>query len=218
MGGGQEMKPQVTPDHYINSSYDTKERFISYWHQINEVISLNPKEILEMGIGNGFVRNYLKEKGIKIKTLDIDKRLNPDVAGSVLEIPFIDESFEVVVCYEVLEHLPYNDFPKALKEIYRVSRKHVVLSLPDVTTVYRVNIELPKIRRPIKKLIQRPFYKPDQHTFDGEHYWEIGKAGYPLERIELDIRQSGLNIIKTYRVFEFSYHRFFALEKSSLDA
>lgn len=206
------MKLQVNSNHYFNESYDSKKRFISYWHQINEIISLNPREGLEIGIGNGFVRNYLKEKGVKIKTLDIDKKLNPDAAGSVLEIPFIDESFEVVACYEVLEHLPYNEFPKALKEIHRVSRKHAVLSLPDVTTVYRINIELPRIR-PIKRLINHPFHRPARHVFDGEHYWEIGKASYPLKRVELDIIRSGLKIIKTYRIFEFYYHRFFVLEK-----
>ncbi|MBC8434349.1 class I SAM-dependent methyltransferase [Desulfobacula sp.] len=207
------MKPQVAPDHYINPSYDSKERFISYWHQINEVISLNPKEVLEIGIGNGFVHNYFKKKGVKIKTLDIDKGLNPDVVGSVLGVPFFDETFDVVACYELLEHLPYSNFRESLKEIHRVSRKHVILSLPDVTTIYRINIELPRIR-PIKKLIPHPFHRPAQHAFNGEHYWEIGKTSYPLERIELDIRQRGLNIIKTYRVFEFYYHRFFVLEKA----
>jgi ubiquinone/menaquinone biosynthesis C-methylase UbiE len=134
------------------------------------------------------------------------------VVGSVLKLPFTSESFDVIACYEVLEHLPYSEFPKALKEIHRVSQKHVVLSLPDVTTVYRINLDLPRIR-PIKRLVNHPLHRPVQHTFDGEHYWEIGKTGYPLKRIELDIRNAGLKIIKTYRVFEFYYHRFFALEK-----
>lgn len=206
------MKPQVRPDHYFNESYDRKERFISYWHQIDEVISLKPKKILEVGIGNGFVSRYLRKKGLDVTTLDIVKELKPSVAGSVLSMPFTNKSLDVVTCYEVLEHLPYVDFTNALKEIGRVSREHVVLSLPDVTTVYRINIELPRIR-PIKKLIPHPFHRPTQHAFDGEHCWEMGKSGYPLKRIEFDIRQSGLNIIKTYRVFEFYYHRFFLLEK-----
>lgn len=206
------MKSQVTPNHYINPSYDSKERFISYWHQIDEIISLNPEEVLEIGTGNGFVSKYLRERGVKIKTLDIDKKLNPNVVGSVLGIPFIDGSFEVIACYEVLEHLPYSEFPKALKEIHRISRKHVVLSLPDVTTVYRINIELPRIRS-IKRLINHPFHRPPQHKFEGEHYWEVGKIGYPINKIELDIEQSGFKIIRTYRVFEFYYHRFFVLEK-----
>jgi len=52
-----------------------------------------------------------------ITALDIDKRLNPDFVGSVLELPFVDKSFEVIACYEVLEHLLYRDFPKDLREI-----------------------------------------------------------------------------------------------------
>lgn len=208
----KETSPQLNTGHYFKRAYDTKERFISYWHQINEIIKLKPSKVLEVGIGNGFVRRYLKEKGLDVTTLDIAQSLEPDVAGSGLAIPFKNGSFDVVVCCEVLEHLPYSELSKALKEIHRVSLKYVVLSLPDVTTVYRINIELPRIK-PIKKLIVHPFHRPAQHVFDGEHCWEIGKIGYPLKRIELDIRQSNLNIIKTYRVFEFYYHRFFLLEK-----
>ena len=207
------MKPHVSPDHYIDQLYDSKERFISYWHQINEIISFEPEKILEIGVGNGFTSKYLKDRNLNVITFDVEDELSPDVVGSVLKLPFDSESFDVVACYEVLEHLLYSEFPKAMKEIHRVSRKYAVLSLPDVTTVYRINIELPKIR-PIKRLVNHPFHRPAQHAFDGEHYWEIGKTGYPLERIELDIRQAGLNIIKTYRVFEFYYHRFFVLEKA----
>lgn len=205
-------KSPKEPYHYFKHSYDSKKRFISYWHQINEIISLEPEKILEIGVGNGFTSKYLKDRNLNVITFDIEHGLSPDVVGSVLKLPFSSESFDVVACCEVLEHLPYSEFPKALKEIHRVSRKHVVLSLPDVTTVYRINIELPRIR-PIKRLVNHPFHRPAQHVFDGEHYWEIGKIGYPRKRIELDIRQAGLNIIKTYRAFEFYYHRFFLLEK-----
>jgi len=104
------MKLQVDPGHYFNKSYDTKERFISYWHQINEIMELNPKKVLEIGVGNGFVSKYLKERGVNVITLDIDERLKPDAVGSVLDIPFSESSFDVVTCYEVLEHLPYENY------------------------------------------------------------------------------------------------------------
>ena len=90
------MKPQVSPDHYIDQLYDSKERFISYWHQINEVISLNPKEVLEIGIGNGFVSRYLREKKLNVTTIDIAPDLRPDVAGSIFKMPFIDKCFDVI--------------------------------------------------------------------------------------------------------------------------
>ena len=197
--------------HYFNISYDTKERFISYWHQIDEIISLKPKKVLEIGIGNRFVTRYLREKEVNVTTLDITHNLRPDVAGSVLAIPFKDGFFDVVACYEVLEHVPYRNFAGALKELGRVSCRHVILSLPDVTSVYRLNIELPRIKE-IKKLIPHPFPQATVHVFDGEHYWEIGKTDYPLKKIKLDIKRAGLRIRKTYRVFESYYHRLFLLE------
>jgi len=58
--------PQVKPNHYFVNSYDSKGRFISYWYQINEIIKLNPKKVLEIGIGNGFVSKYLKERKVNI--------------------------------------------------------------------------------------------------------------------------------------------------------
>jgi len=206
------MKLQVEPDHYFNKTYDSKERFISYWHQIDEIIKLTPQKVLEIGIGNGFVSTYLKKRGINITTLDIDKKLNPDVTGSVLRIPFTDNYFDVVDCYELLEHLPFENFHKALSEIFRVSESYAVLSLPDASSVYRVYIHFPKVGV-FKKLIPLPWLKRPIHNFDGEHYWEIGKAGYPLSRIINNIQKSGFKIEENYRVFEHPYHRFFILKK-----
>ncbi len=204
---------KISAPHYFNKNYDSKERFCSYWHQIDEILSLYPAEILEIGTGNGFVRNYLKRKNIQTTALDTDFRLQPDVAGSVLRIPFKKQTFDLLSCCQVLEHLPYASFAAALEEIYRVSRKYALLSLPDITTVYRIDIELPGLSKAIKKLMPHPFPRPPVHRFDGEHYWEIGKKDYPVKRIQKDIRSSGFRIIRTYRVFEFYYHRFFVMKK-----
>ena len=206
------MKPQVKPNHYFVNSYDSKERFISYWHQINEIINLKPKKVLEIGIGNGFVSKYLKERKVNVLTLDIDKKLNPNIVGSVLDVPFPDNSFEVVACYELLEHLQYENFYKALSEIFRVSKSYAILSLPDASRVYRVYVQIPKVGV-FKRLISLPRLKNPIHKFNGEHYWEIGKVGYPLSKITKDIESVGFNIKKTYRIFENPYHRFFILGK-----
>ena len=197
---------------YFKFTYDTKERFCSYWHQIDEVLQLRASKVLEVGVGNSFVNRYLKGVGTNVITLDIAYDLRPDVSGTVLTLPFRSDSFDAVTCYQVLEHLPYKDFSESLKELARVSQRHVIISLPDVTTVYKVYIELPRIK-PIKKLIHHPFPRATTQVYNGAHYWEIGKNQYPLERIVRDIENSNLNITKTYRVFEFYYHRFFILSK-----
>ena len=87
----------MSVDHYLNKEYDIKERFASYWHQINEILSLNSKKILEVGIGGGIVSSYLRIRGKQITTLDTDKNLSPNVVGSVTEIPFSNQSFEYVL-------------------------------------------------------------------------------------------------------------------------
>ncbi len=197
---------------YFLEDYDAKDRFISYWHQIHEALKARPKRLLEIGIGNGFVNRYLKDRGIAVTTLDLDCRLSPDITGTVLKLPITPDAFDVVTCCEVLEHLPYDNFAPALKELWRISGKVLILSLPDATTVYRIDIELPRLK-PIRKLLAHPFPRATAHVFDGEHYWEIGKKGYLLKRIERDIHNAGFQISETYRIFEFTYHRFFVLHK-----
>lgn len=206
------MNPQVTPEHYFDRSYDSKRRFISYWHQIDEIINLKPRSLLEIGVGNGLVSRYLKQRGFSITTLDVDPALGPDIVGSVVAIPLSDNSFDVTACFEVLEHVPYEDFKKALHEIYRVSTKYATLSLPDCTRAYRLELQIPKIGD-LKFLISLPRLEAPVHIFNGEHYWEIGKAGYPLRRILNDIEMVGFKLIKSYRVFEVPRHRFFILRK-----
>jgi ubiquinone/menaquinone biosynthesis C-methylase UbiE len=206
------MKSRTGFDHYFSASYDIKERFISYWHQVDEIIKLRPKKLLEVGVGNGFVSRYLILRGIDVTALDIDYDLKPTITGSILYIPFANKSFDVISCCEVLEHLPYTDFTLALGELFRVSQQHVIISLPDHTPVYRMNIELPRIK-PIKILIPHPFPRPKRHEFDGVHHWMIGRTGFPLKKIKSDIISNGFRIAATYRIFEFYGHRFFVLEK-----
>jgi ubiquinone/menaquinone biosynthesis C-methylase UbiE len=196
---------------YLNISYDSKRRFCGYWHQIDEIISMKPKTILEIGIGSGFVTSYLKNKGFNIVSLDILADLNPNTVGSVLDLPFGDEAFNTVSCCEVLEHLPYSEFSNALRELHRVSQCHVVLSLPDDTSVYKFDIQLSKIML-VKKMFSNSFHKPESHNFDGHHYWEIGKINFSLEKIMNKIRQAKFDIINSYRIFERPFQRFFTLK------
>lgn len=197
---------------YFADGYDSKARFCSYWHQVHEIVSLKPRNVLEIGVGNGFLSDYLRRRGYEITTVDIDESLNPDYVGSVLSLPFTDESFDVVACFEVLEHIPYECFNRAMREIHRVCCGKAVLSVPDLSRAYPLWLRLPRIGD-IKWVIKVPRLRPHPHKFDGSHRWEIGKAGYTLRRIAGDLSREAFEIIKTYRVFEVPGHRFFVLRK-----
>lgn len=204
----KEFKPQVSKNHYFRD-YDTKERWISYWYQINEILKTKPRKILEVGIGNKTVSNYLKKLRINVVTVDIDKSLKPDYVCSVTNLSkiFSKKQFDTVLCAEVLEHLPFKHFEKALRELWKVSKKYVILSLPHFGLGLRLSLKIPLIKE-INFAIKIPL--PVKHVFDGQHYWEIGKKGYPLRKI-LKIISKWYKIKKTYIVPENPYHRFFIL-------
>jgi len=197
---------QVEPTHY-NHTYDSEARFISYWHQIKEVLDLNPNTFLEVGVGNGLVSSYLKKEGIKVITIDLDKRLNPDIAGNIVKLPFKQKSFDVIGCFEVLEHIPFSDVQVALKELKRVTKKYVVISLPDRERYLKFYLPLFGEFK-----FSFPRLKKGKHEYDGQHYWEINKKGYGLKKIKNIIESKGFEIIKTYRPWKMMAHRFFILE------
>jgi len=201
-------EPQVDPEHYGNFTYNSKTRFISYWHQINQVAQTQPSSVLEIGVGSGFVNRYLREMGINIHTLDFDARLNPDTVGSVLELPFADDEFDVVCCFETLEHLPWEHFDTAVSELARVARRVVLISLPDRTPCVRLEAQWHSVTAMTQQLVDLPNPRPQEHVFDGEHYWEIGRKGYPLGRIIKYIERHGLRVEEKFRVFENPFHRF----------
>ena len=209
---GKVGKPQVTADHYFDANYDSKDRFASYWHQINEVIQCEAQPVLEIGIGNGFLANYLRERGADLTTMDIDEDLDPDVVGSITDIPFEEGSFETIACFEVLEHIPYADFLQALREMRRVANQYVIFSIPDRGHMYWLQMKVPFLGRINWTWSFQRFRSLDEPLIKGEHFWEVGVQDYTLERLTDDIEDVGYKIQKTYRVTEKVSHRFFVLE------
>lgn len=205
-------KIQVKKDHYFSLKYDTKQRWASYWYQINEVLKHNPKTVLEIGIGNKLVSNYLKSIGINVITCDFDKSLSPDVVANVLRLPFKKNSFDIVLCSEVLEHLPFKYFLKALRQINRVTKKIAIITLPhfSITTLFlgfKIIPYVPKINLSLKIDL------PVKHIFEGEHYWEIGKKNYSLSKIRKIIIKSDFKLEKSFFPTENPRHHFFILRK-----
>jgi SAM-dependent methyltransferase len=197
---------------YAERKLVDKGHFISYWHQINEVTTVSPTEVLEIGVGNRFLSGYLRERGLDITAVDVESILCPDIVGTLIALPFQDSSFDTVVCFEVLEHMPFDQSLLAMKEIARVARRHIIISVPDASRTYRIHLRLPGINA--RRIIEFfPDLKLPPVRDDGPQYWEIGQKGYPLRRVTDGFQRAGLKVEKTYRVFEYVRHRFFVLSK-----
>lgn len=204
------MEAQVNKEKYNFFRYTPIERWDTYWQQIKEVLLCEPKKMLEVGAGDKVLANYIKNNTqIDYQSLDIAKDLRPDIVGSVDAIPAADNSYDLACAFEVLEHLPYDKFQKSLKELKRVARKYVIISLPHWGRHFAFLLRAPGIRK-VQAQIKFSLLPPE-HKFDGEHYWEIGKKNYPLKKIKQDIEQSGFKIKKDYICPNSPYHHFFIL-------
>jgi ubiquinone/menaquinone biosynthesis C-methylase UbiE len=97
-----------------------------------------PKAALEVGCGEGVIADKLRRRFQEVVALDL-----PDAGlrawwqrypgprylhADAHHLPFEDDQFDLVVAVEVLEHL--HDPVKGLREMTRVSRRHVVFSVP----------------------------------------------------------------------------------------
>lgn len=97
--------------------------------------------VLDVGCGEGFTMKRLKNakigtswEGVEYldRAIEIGKKIHPDlkiIQGDIYRLPYKANSFDLVVCTEVLEHLEYPK--KALLELVRVSKKYVLLSVPN---------------------------------------------------------------------------------------
>lgn len=96
--------------------------------------------VLEVGCGEGEIADRLRERfGGQVTALDLpDAGLRAEwqgrddrvgyLHGDAHKLPFADNSFDLVVAVEVCEHL--TDPDAGLAEMARVSRRHLVLSVP----------------------------------------------------------------------------------------
>jgi ubiquinone/menaquinone biosynthesis C-methylase UbiE len=197
---------------YLNKSYNHKARWLSYFYQFDGIFKLQGlNSILEIGVGSSIVAEILKENGLKVTTMDIEEELNPDIVGDIRKIPFKDESFDAVVSFETLEHLPFEIFSPALKEMRRVSKKYVFISVPDhKRTLLRLSFKIPFLN---EKIIQIRIPSFSDKVFWEGHFWEIGMNDYPLRKIRNTIEDSGLKITKDFVPHDCSWTHYFLLEK-----
>jgi len=126
-------RPQVSSRHYYERAYNSKERVCSYWHQVDEIIELGARRVLEVGPGAGVVTDWLRRAGIEVLTLDMDADVGADLRGSVTAVALGDDAVDAALCAQVLEHLPFEEVEGALSELGRIARLGVVASVPDAT-------------------------------------------------------------------------------------
>lgn len=208
------VKKQVNADHYGFRRYLTIKRWTSIWHQINQILELKPQSVLELGPGPGTFKSVALHLGLHVETFDIDPELGSDHVGDARSMAFEDNAFDIVCAFQMLEHLEYPIALEVLSEMSRVSKEHLVISLPDAHTLWKYSFYLPFLGQRTL-LLPRPSLTRKLHKFDGEHHWEINKRGYDLGKVIHDFSAAAnVKLMRTFRAEENTYHRFFIFKKS----
>ena len=126
-----------------NNSNPIVKKLMKKFHQIlNEFIQRSKAEtILDIGCGEGYTTQIVKNANPEVQIEGIElgaemvkkaKELHPDLhfeQGSVYEIKREDESYDLVLSSEVLEHL--EEPRKGLVELKRASKRYVLVSVPN---------------------------------------------------------------------------------------
>lgn len=76
-------------------------------------------KILHFAPEQAFYKRFRKLKNLDYTTTDLNSPL-ADVKADICDLPFEDNSFDVILCNHVLEHIP--DDTKALSELWRVMK------------------------------------------------------------------------------------------------
>ena len=140
--GAHTLSPRGNYQKYVNRN-PTQRLLIWYFHRwVNRLVEISgATRLLDVGCGEGFtierlirVNDHLRIQGLDhhLPALVEATETNPGIIfflGDITCLPFASDSFEAVLCLEVLEHLA--DPVPALEELGRVTSKYCLISVPN---------------------------------------------------------------------------------------
>jgi SAM-dependent methyltransferase len=117
---------------------------LSSWGKVNRsrlaaAIRYGSGTFLDIGCAKGEYVVALNNKGFMAYGLDLlegthwGEHTIPCIVGNALKLPFGNNSFDTILAFEVIEHIPHPE--RALQEFFRVCKKTLILSVPNCESV-----------------------------------------------------------------------------------
>ena len=173
-----------TPYRYTDRK--TKARYI--WLKYHLILN---GHILDVGADKCYLKQYLN---ITVEYWGIGLGGSPDqqVDLETGNIPFSDNSFDCVLCFDVLEHL--ENIHKIFDEVCRISKRYVIISLPNPYAAFW-NMLLYGYYKPdlAMKFYGLPLEKPeDRHKWffsqkESEEFIKYRSKKNNMEIVQMDI-------------------------------
>lgn len=155
-----------------------------------------PLKVLHVAPEQAFYKRFKKQKNLTYITTDLYSPL-ADVKADLCALPFEDDSFDVIFCNHVLEHIP--DDAQAMRELYRVMKKGGwgIFQVPqDVNRVH--TFEDDTITDPAERT--RIFGQYDHVRVYGLDYFDrLRQVGFEVEEIAYSTHFTA-EAIERYRI------------------
>jgi SAM-dependent methyltransferase len=160
------------------SRYEVSRYFADLFFNINKEFS-GHKSILEIGAGSGISKMFLDAE--KFFATDIIINNNQlDVAADIYNLPFCDQSFDLIFTIDTLHHL--RDFEKAIMEIGRVMKSNGTLMIVE----------------PYISIFSYPIYKIFHHENTS---WKIGPEEF-YNSVEDDPLSANNSLITSFLFYK----------------
>jgi SAM-dependent methyltransferase len=131
--------------------YATGHHWRPMWPAICETLA-GGGSLLDVGCGRGGLVLEGRAMGWTAEGCDLAP-CQPWIARAALpRLPYATAQFDLVGCFDVLEHLPEADVPAACAELVRVCKRRLIISVAecsDPRMVDGVEVELHLTRRPV---------------------------------------------------------------------
>ncbi|RZS91963.1 class I SAM-dependent methyltransferase [Aquimarina brevivitae] len=170
-------------DNVLSPSTFSLERHRLLWLYLKKETSFfsKPAKVLHFAPEQAFFKRFKKLKHLDYTTTDLNSPL-ADIKADICDLPFKENSFDIILCNHVLEHIP--DDTAAMRELYRILKPGgmAILQIPQdlsrATTFEDDSITDPKKRTEI-------FGQYDHVRVYGRDYFnKLRSIGFQVEEVD----------------------------------
>lgn len=119
----------------LDPSWDYYPTYLAKLHAVRRYLDALPPQtrVLDAGCGEGVIVDEYAGR-LAISGVDANYASDRVTQGSLTALPVPDASFDRALCLDVLEHLAYEEQPRALAELFRVLRPggELLVSVPNL--------------------------------------------------------------------------------------
>ncbi len=137
-----------------------------------------PQTVLHVAPEQCFYKRLKKQKNLNYTTADLESPI-ADVKLDIQQMPFRDNSYDVVICNHVLEHV--EDDTRAMSEILRILKPggYAILHVP-VNFSMKTTHEDPSVKDPLER--EKQFRQKDHYRLYGTDFPErLKKVGFVIK-------------------------------------